>query len=89
MTSYWLASRSYEVQEDCSREVYLVGLVDDVAGLGGLAVSLMVWELGLWKGNWLKQSRERRLKEFLILLYIPCTLYQSKKIKFTTHLSDY
>ena len=29
------------------QEAYLVGLIDDVAGLGGLAVSLVAWELGL------------------------------------------
>ena len=28
----------------------------------------------------LKRSGERRLNEFLDLLYIPCTLYQSKSI---------
>ena len=58
------------------REAYLVGLVDDAAGLGGLVAR----ELGLWKGNRLKRSGERRLNGFLDLLYIPCTLYQSKSI---------
>ena len=62
------------------REAYLVGLVDDAAGLGGLAVSLAARELGLSKGNMLKRSGKRRLNEFLDLLYIPCTLYQSKSI---------
>ena len=42
MTSYWLASRSYKVQGDYSQEAYLVGLVDNAAGLGGLTVSLAV-----------------------------------------------
>ena len=62
------------------QEAYLVGLVDNAAGLGVPVVSLAARELGLWKGNWLKQSGERRLNEFLDLLYIPCTLYQSKSI---------
>ena len=75
MTSYWLASRLYEVQGDYLQETYLVGLLDDAAGLGGLAVSLTARELGLWKGSMLKQSGEWRLNEFLNLLYIPCTLY--------------
>ena len=39
--------------------------------LGGLAVSLAARELGLWKGNMLKRSGERRLNGFLDLLYIP------------------
>ena len=30
---------------------YLVGLIDNVAGLGGLMVSLAAQELGLWRGN--------------------------------------
>ena len=71
----WRPSRSYKVQGDYSLEVYLVGLVDDAAGLGGLAVSLAARELGLSKGNMLKRSGKRRLNEFLDLLYIPCTLH--------------
>ena len=35
VASYWLVSQSYKVQGDYLQEVYLVGLVDDVAGLGG------------------------------------------------------
>ena len=54
--SYWLMSRSYKVQGNYLQEAYLVGLIDDVAGLGGLAVSLAARELGLSKGNMLKRS---------------------------------
>ena len=43
-------------------------------------MSLAARELGLSKGNMLKRSGKRRLNEFLDLLYIPCTLYQSKSI---------
>ena len=47
---------------------------------GGLAVSLVAWELGFWKGNMLKRSGEQISNGFLNLLYIPCTLYQSESI---------
>ena len=80
MASYGLTSQLYEVQGGFLQEAYLVGLVDDAAGNGGLAVSLTAWKLGLWKGNLLNQSGERRLNGILDLLYIPCTLYQLKSI---------
>ena len=49
--SYWLTSGLYKVWGDYSREAYLVGIVDNAAGLGGFAVCLVAWELGLWRGN--------------------------------------
>ena len=51
MASYWLTSGLYKVWGDYSREAYLVGIVDNAAGLGGFAVCLVAWELGLWRGN--------------------------------------